>query len=95
MCKAQLHRYGKCKISGMVKITVRPNSSLRVEFAEGELQLIGEDGQPIDLTGKPAISLCRCGGSLSKPFCDGTHSRIGFQGAERAVAEAQKQEPPK
>ena len=74
----------------MVKITVRPNSSLRVEFAEGELQLIGEDGQPIDLTGKPAISLCRCGGSLTKPFCDGTHSKIGFQGAARAVAESEK-----
>jgi len=79
----------------MVKITVRPKASLRVEFAEGELQLINEDGQPIDLTGKIAISLCRCGGSLQKPFCDGTHSRIGFQGAERAVAEAEKKEPPK
>ena len=77
----------------MVKITVRPKSSLRVEFAPGELELIGEDGQPIDLAGKPAISLCRCGGSTNKPFCDGTHSRIGFQGAETAVAEAQKQEP--
>ncbi len=52
----------------MVKITVRPKSSLRVEFAPGELELIGEDGQPIDLTGKPAISLCRCGGSTNKPF---------------------------
>jgi len=50
----------------MVKITVRPKSNLRVEFSEGELQIIGEDGQPIDLTGKTAISLCRCGGSLQK-----------------------------
>jgi CDGSH-type Zn-finger protein len=79
----------------MVKITVRPNSNLRVEFAEGELQIIGEDGQPIDLTGKTAISLCRCGGSLQKPFCDGTHSRIGFQGAERAVAQVEKEGLPK
>jgi CDGSH-type Zn-finger protein len=78
----------------MVKTTVRIQTS-RVEFAEGELQLIGEDGQVIDLTGKPAISLCRCGGSLAKPFRDGTHSRTGFQGAERAVVDAQKQEPPK
>ena len=78
----------------MVKITVRPKSSLRVEFAPGELELIGEDGQPIDLTGKPAISLCRCGGSTNKPFCDGTHSKIGFQGAEQAVAQAQKIELP-
>jgi len=78
----------------MVKITVRPKSSLRVEFAPGELELIGEDGQPIDLTAKPAISLCRCGGSTNKPFCDGTHSKIGFQGAEQAVAQAQKQASP-
>ena len=83
-----------CRILCMVKITVRPKSSLRVEFAPGELELIGEDGQPIDLTGKPAISLCRCGGSTNKPFCDGTHSRIGFMAAEEAVAQAQTQELP-
>ena len=33
------------------------------------------------------IALCRCGGATTKPFCDGTHSRIAFQAAERAVRE--------
>ena len=32
-----------------------------------------------DLTGKPAISLCRCGMSSKRPFCDGTHGREGWQ----------------
>jgi len=79
-----------------VKITVRNNGPLRVEAPEGSIELVDADGKPYDLTGKTAFSLCRCGGSVNKPFCDGTHSRIGFQGAERAVAiaEAQKQEPP-
>lgn len=59
-----------------VKITVRPNGPLRVE---GPIKLLDPNGAQWDLTGKPAISLCRCGGSSNKPFCDGTHAKIGFQ----------------
>jgi CDGSH-type Zn-finger protein len=70
-----------------VTISLRPNGPLRVE---GPIKLIDTDGKEIDLTGKPAISLCRCGGSTNKPFCDGTHSKIGFQAAEAAVAAENK-----
>ena len=35
--------------------------------------------------GKETIALCRCGASTKKPFCDGTHSKVGFRAAERAV----------
>lgn len=66
-----------------VTITVRANGSYLVE---GPVRLLDADGNAYDLAGKTRFSLCRCGGSTTKPFCDGTHSRIGFQGAERAVA---------
>jgi CDGSH-type Zn-finger protein len=68
-----------------VKITVRPNGPFRVEDPEGQVELVDANGNRYDLTGKPAYSLCRCGASINKPFCDGTHSKIGFQAAEAAV----------
>ena len=70
-----------------VRITVRRNGPYRVEAADGEVELVDADGNPYDLAGRTAFSLCRCGGSVDKPFCDGTHSRIGFQAAEAAVRE--------
>ncbi len=36
---------------------------------------------------RATVALCRCGGSEAKPFCDGTHSRLGFRAAEKAVRE--------
>ena len=72
-----------------VKITVKKNGSYRVEAPEGTIEMVDADGTPYDLTGKTAFSLCRCGGSINKPFCDGTHSKIGFQGAELAVKKAE------
>ncbi len=76
-----------------VKITVRRNGPFRVEAPEGSIELVDADGNPYDLSGRIkegrlAFSLCRCGGSVNKPFCDGTHSKIGFQGAELAVKAA-------
>lgn len=73
-----------------VKITVRANGPFRVEAEPGALELVDASGAAYDISqkikdGKTAFSLCRCGGSVNKPFCDGTHSRIGFQAAEAAV----------
>ncbi len=68
-----------------VTIQVRKNGPYRIQ---GEITLIDHDGNPIPIpAGKTVISLCRCGGSVTKPFCDGTHSRIGFKGAEEAATE--------
>ena len=73
-----------------VKITVRKNGPYRVEATEGSVELVDADGNKYDLTGKPAFSLCRCGASVNKPFCDGTHSKMGFQAAEAAVKKSEE-----
>lgn len=67
-----------------VEIKARHNGPYKVT---GPITLIDADGNEYDVgeEGKP-IALCRCGGSTTKPFCDGTHSKIGFEAAERAVA---------
>jgi CDGSH-type Zn-finger protein len=76
-----------------IKITVRKNGPYRVEAPEGSIEMVDSEGNKYDLTGKTAFSLCRCGGSVNKPFCDGTHSKVGFQGAESAVKKVEEGGP--
>jgi len=64
-----------------INIKIRDNGPYLVE---GEFTLTDAQGNPVEVK-KPA--LCRCGGSTMKPFCDGTHSKIGFKGANEAVQE--------
>jgi len=54
-----------------VTITVRENGSLKIECEQ--IELIDSEGKPYKLEGKTSISLCRCGLSNKKPFCDGAH----------------------
>jgi len=58
------------------KITVRDNGSLLIE---GDFEILDATGKAFGLAGRTAISLCRCGQSEKKPFCDGAHKRQGFQ----------------
>jgi len=60
------------------RILVRSNGPLVVE---GEIALVDATEKPFGLGGRTKISLCRCGQSAAKPFCDGTHGKIGFQDA--------------
>jgi len=55
------------------KITVRPNGSLRVE---GDIPLFDGEGNPIPTPPAGAYSLCRCGQSKNKPFCDSSHKTL-------------------
>lgn len=58
------------------KITVRNDGPLLIE---GDLEVLDALGKAYGLAGRTAISLCRCGHSEKKPFCDGSHRRQGFQ----------------
>jgi CDGSH-type Zn-finger protein len=71
-----------------VEIKARENGPYKVT---GPVRIIDADGNEYDIPddGKPIV-LCRCGGSKTKPFCDSTHSEIGFRAAERAVEEADR-----
>jgi uncharacterized Fe-S cluster protein YjdI/CDGSH-type Zn-finger protein len=57
-------------------IDARPNGPLHVR---GRVRIMGPGGQLIREDTR--VALCRCGASQNKPFCDGTHRRIGFRTA--------------
>lgn len=61
-------------------IQVLPNGPYLVA---GRFTLQDASGNKIETTEK--IALCRCGASANKPFCDGTHSKVGFEAAAAAV----------
>lgn len=68
----------------MSDVTIRaiPNGPLR---ASGPFTLIDPKGNQIAIEEGRTVSLCRCGGSTNKPFCDGTHGRTGFQAEDAAT----------
>ena len=66
-----------------VKIDIIKNGPYIVQ---GEVEMNDADGNSYPI--EKRMALCRCGASTDKPFCDGTHSKIGFQAAEKAVPES-------
>ncbi|MDE3154411.1 MAG: CDGSH iron-sulfur domain-containing protein [Acidobacteriota bacterium] len=63
-------------------IKVRENGPYLVDVGD-EVTLIDWNGRQYPIARRP-FALCRCGHSKNKPFCDGTHREVGFQGAEAA-----------
>jgi CDGSH-type Zn-finger protein len=59
-----------------VKIRIKPNGSIRVT---GTVDIVDADGNILET--KTDFSLCRCGHSKDKPWCDGSHKEAGFQAA--------------
>ncbi|MCS6908830.1 MAG: CDGSH iron-sulfur domain-containing protein [Anaerolineales bacterium] len=62
-------------------LELRKNGSMKLP---GPLVLIDENGQE-QVIDKPNVAFCRCGASKEKPFCDGSHKEIGFQGPSFTV----------
>jgi 3-phenylpropionate/trans-cinnamate dioxygenase ferredoxin subunit len=72
-----------------VKVLVRKHGPYRMEAPAGTIALFDADGNEIDLQGKTSFSLCGCGHSATRPFCDGTHKTLVFP---EAAPSGQKQE---
>jgi CDGSH-type Zn-finger protein len=68
-----------------VVIKVRANGPYKVT---GPVTIVDAEGNEFELPPGEGVVLCRCGASTTKPFCDKTHSKIGFEAAERAVRDS-------
>jgi CDGSH-type Zn-finger protein len=71
-----------------VKVSILKNGPIRIE---GDFEIVDYEGAPFGLAGREVISLCRCGMSENKPFCDGTHGRNFFA----SECKARELPPPK
>ncbi|MBB3186193.1 CDGSH iron-sulfur domain-containing protein [Microbacter margulisiae] len=56
-----------------ISAKILPNGPILIS---GELHIIHKDGREET---KSNVAFCRCGHSNNKPFCDGTHAKIGFK----------------
>ncbi len=52
------------------KLTILSNGSIKIE---GDFEIVDKQGSIYNLQGRDVVSLCRCGLSKNKPFCDGSH----------------------
>ena len=64
-----------------VTITPRDNGPYRVV---GPIALVDVEGGRWEVPAGKSVFLCRCGASETKPFCDSSHARVGFESRVRA-----------
>jgi CDGSH-type Zn-finger protein len=64
-----------------VKIEIRANGPSRVY---GPIEIVDQDGNNYTLPEGQWVTLCRCGQSVNKPYCDGTHREAGFEAPSKA-----------
>ena len=81
---SELNALSRALLSPGVGVDIGP---YRIEGEDmAKVPIVDHEGNPVPLKpGAKNIALCRCGASTTKPWCDGTHSRIGFLAAEAAV----------
>lgn len=73
----------------MIRIRPRRRGPLVVELGDGDaLDLRGFDGEEVPLGERRRLMFCRCGGSATPPFCDGTHNRLPFEAPPPPPSEA-------
>lgn len=74
----------------MITIRLRPNGPYVID--SDDVRVIDWNGVEYPIERRP-VALCRCGASTTKPFCDGTHSKIGFDAGEAAAGRAARDRP--
>ena len=52
------------------KLTINNNGSIKVER---DFEIVDAQGNTYGLQGREVLGICRCGHSVNKPFCDGSH----------------------
>ena len=69
-------------MTSTICIRFRENGSVVIDLPAGTTFEL--DGREQRLS-RPKLALCRCGHSEQKPFCDGSHKRMGFQAREARI----------
>jgi CDGSH-type Zn-finger protein len=83
-----LHRGGEPiepDLPQAISVLEEENGLASALWVTGDVPVFRADGQPLQTRNR--VTLCRCGHSFNKPFCDGTHRKIDFRDEENTPAD--------